>query len=43
LHRALKFRNEENGVNCVIKKDIGNATVNSNLAFEYKLKNDQEL
>jgi hypothetical protein len=43
LHRALKFRNEENGVNDIIKKDLGNATVKTNLTFEYKLKNDQEL
>ena len=47
LHRSLKFRNilpehlRENGL--LLEKEIGNATVNTKVSFEYELRDDQEL
>lgn len=46
MHSALKFRNEDEGVSLdgqTLTKDVGNATVNSQVSFEYELKTDEEL
>lgn len=48
LHKALKFFKEDesnfmNGNKSVLKKEIGNVTMNSILSFEYGLKSDDEL
>jgi hypothetical protein len=44
VHRALKFRNEDLvGVDGTLKREVGNATVNTKVTFEYELRSDQEL
>lgn len=47
LHRSLRFRNvlpehlKEDGL--LLEKEIGNATVNTKVSFEYELRDDVEL
>ena len=45
VHRALKFRNEDVGVGVdgTLRRDVGNATVHTQVTFEYELKSDEEL
>lgn len=47
LHKCLKFRNEDevdlNEDGSLFKKDLGNATVNTEISFEYEVKKRKEL
>lgn len=44
LHRALKFRNEDDlTLTTTLLKNVGNATVTTTHTFEYQLKEEEEL
>lgn len=47
IHKVLKFRNQTDVIlsqdQSNFKRFIGNATISTNVAFEYELKNDEEL
>lgn len=46
IHKGLKFRNEQEGISpdgTILERNIGNATVKTQLTVEYTLKPEQEL